>query len=34
MAAPSIRWRPTVEEAGSEAREQGKLLLVDLFNPG
>jgi hypothetical protein len=34
MAEENIRWRSSVEMAGKEAREQGKLLLIDLFNPG
>jgi hypothetical protein len=34
MAAENIRWRHSLEEAGKDARDQGKLVLVDLFNPG
>ena len=34
MAAENIRWRHSLEEAQREAREQGKLVLIDLFNPG
>jgi hypothetical protein len=34
MAPGQVRWRTAVEEARKEAREHGKLVLVDLFNPG
>jgi hypothetical protein len=34
MAAENIRWRTSLEEARAEARAQGKLVLIDLFNPG
>lgn len=34
MGGDAIRWRSSVEAASREAREQGKLLLIDLFNPG
>jgi len=34
MAGTNIQWRHSLEEARNEAREQGKLLLIDLFNPG
>ena len=34
MAGENIRWRRSLEEAQREAREQNKLILVDLFNPG
>ncbi len=34
MAGDNIRWRKALEEARKEAREQGKLVLIDLFNPG
>lgn len=34
MAGENIRWRHSLEEAQNEARQQNKLLLVDLFNPG
>lgn len=34
MADREIRWRSSMEQAQQEAREQGKLLLIDLFNPG
>jgi hypothetical protein len=34
MGAENIRWRSRVEEAQQEARGQGKLVLIDLFNPG
>lgn len=34
MAGDNIPWRHSLEQAQEEARSQGKLLLVDLFNPG
>lgn len=34
MAVGNIEWRSSVEVAQEEARSQGKLVLVDLFNPG
>lgn len=34
MAGGNIKWRSSVEAARTEAREQGTLILVDLFNPG
>lgn len=34
MASNSIAWRHDLEEARKEARQQGKLLYIDLFNPG
>jgi hypothetical protein len=34
MAAEKVRWRSSLEEARREARETGKLVLIDLFNPG
>jgi hypothetical protein len=34
MAGENIPWRHSLEQAQNEARQQGKLLLVDLFNPG
>jgi hypothetical protein len=34
MAGGNIKWRSSVEAARKEAPEQGKLILVDLFNPG
>ena len=34
MAAENIAWRHSLAEAQQEAREQGKLVLVDMFNPG
>jgi hypothetical protein len=34
MATGNIRWHTGVEEARKEARDQRKLILVDLFNPG
>lgn len=34
MAGENIRWRHSLEEARVEARTSGKLVLIDLFNPG
>jgi hypothetical protein len=34
MAGENIQWRRSLEEARQEARRQGKLVLIDLFNPG
>jgi hypothetical protein len=34
MAGENIRWRHSLEEARREARDQNKLVLIDLFNPG
>jgi len=34
MGAESIQWRHSLEEGRAEARRQGKLVLIDLFNPG
>jgi hypothetical protein len=34
MAEESIAWRNSLEQARQEARQQGKLVLIDLFNPG
>lgn len=34
MAGDNIRWRHSLGEAREEARKQGKLVLIDLFNPG
>ncbi len=34
MAAENIAWRHSQAEAQQEAREQGKLVLIDLFSPG
>lgn len=34
MAAGNINWRSSLEDARREARAQGKLVLIDLFNPG
>jgi hypothetical protein len=34
MAGENIRWRRSLDEAREEARGTGKLLLIDLFNPG
>jgi hypothetical protein len=34
MAEESVAWRHSLEEAQKEARQQGKLVLIDLFNPG
>ena len=30
----NIRWRSSLEEARRDALDQGKLVLIDLFNPG
>jgi hypothetical protein len=29
-----INWRHSLEEAREEARKNGKLVYIDLFNPG
>jgi hypothetical protein len=29
----NIAWRHTLDEARSEARAEGKLVLIDFFNP-
>ena len=34
MAGDNIRWRRSLEEGREEARRTGKLVLIDLFNPG
>jgi hypothetical protein len=34
MASENIRWRESLGAAQSEARGSGKLVLIDLFNPG
>jgi len=34
MAGQSIRWRDSLEEARAEALRSGKLVLIDLYNPG
>ena len=34
MGGERIQWRRTVEDALEEARTSGKLVLIDLFNPG
>ncbi len=34
MAGESIAWRESLEETRAEARRTGKLILIDLFNPG
>ncbi len=34
MAGENIHWRHDYEAAREEARRTGKLLLIDLFNPG
>jgi hypothetical protein len=34
MAGENIRWRHSLEAARDEARASGKLVLIDLFNPG
>ncbi len=33
MAGENIPWRHSLEEARNEARQQNKLVLIDLFNP-
>jgi len=30
----AVTWRSSLEEARIEAREQGKDLFIDLYNPG
>jgi hypothetical protein len=32
--AESVNWRASLDEARAEARRTGKLVLIDLFNPG
>ena len=34
MAGENIQWRHSLEDATREARSTGKLILIDLFNPG
>jgi hypothetical protein len=34
MAGEKVRWRSSLEAATDEAARTGKLILVDLFNPG
>ena len=34
MAGENVPWLGSVEEARPQAREQNKLVLIDLFNPG
>jgi hypothetical protein len=34
MAGENIAWRHSLEEALTESRSEGKLVLIDLFNPG
>ena len=34
MAGENIQWRHALQEARREAWQQGKLVLIDLFNPG
>ena len=34
MPGENIRWRHSLEAAREEARQSGKLVLIDLFNPG
>lgn len=34
MAGENITWGHSLEAATEEARTNGKLILVDLFNPG
>jgi hypothetical protein len=33
MAGENIQWRHDLQQAREEARQQGKLVLIDLFNP-
>ncbi len=33
MAAQDIQWRHSLEEAREQARQEGKLVLIDLFSP-
>jgi len=30
----SIHWRGNLDDAYQEAQDQGKLVMIDLFNPG
>jgi hypothetical protein len=34
MAGEGIDWRHSVEEARAEAKRDGKLVFIDMFNPG
>jgi hypothetical protein len=34
MAGENVQWRHSLEEARAEAKRDGKLVLIDLFNPG
>ncbi len=34
MAGVTIQWRDSLDSARREAHEQGKLILIDFFNPG
>jgi hypothetical protein len=34
MAEETVHWRHALEQAREEARQQDKLVLIDLFNPG
>lgn len=34
MAGEQVRWRHALDEARRDARANGKLVLIDLFNPG
>jgi hypothetical protein len=34
MVAQQVAWRHDLDEARAEARRTGKLVLIDLFNPG
>lgn len=34
MSGDNIQWRHSLEAAREEARQTGKLVLIDLFNPG
>lgn len=33
MAGGNVPWRHSLAEARNEARQQGKLILIDLFSP-
>jgi hypothetical protein len=32
--ADTIKWQHSLDEARQRARQEGKLVLIDLFNPG
>lgn len=34
MAGANVQWRNSAEDARKEARDTGKLVLLDLLNPG